>query len=80
VRERAIRQGYRLSKSLRPIHLRNHGFYRLIDVRQNAIVMGENYDASLQNIERYLLGMKKSKRSHLEIVCPAQNKRKVLAR
>jgi hypothetical protein len=71
VRERAIRQGYRLRKLRPPIHSHNHGLYQLIDVRRNAIVMGERYNASLQHIERYLLAMKQ-KRSHIGIPLTAQ--------
>jgi hypothetical protein len=55
VRRHAARLGYQLRKSrAQRIHLDNHGEYMLVDVHRSAIVMGERFNADLDDIEKYL--------------------------
>lgn len=52
VRHLATRLGYRVMKSRQDIHLHNLGDYQLVD--RNGVVLGSNFDASLDQIEFYL--------------------------
>jgi hypothetical protein len=54
LKERAIRKGYRISKSSQPLNLNNKGQYRLIDWDHNTVILGERFDASLEAIEEFL--------------------------
>ena len=53
VRSLARRHGYRVRKSRRVISLDNFGLYMLVDAEQNAIVLGERFDADLADIEAF---------------------------
>jgi hypothetical protein len=54
VRKLARRRGYSVSKCRdRMLHANNHGEYMLADDR-NWIVMGENFDATLEEIKDHL--------------------------
>jgi len=53
VRARAGRRGYRVSKSRRAQSLDNLGLFMLADDR-NYCVLGDRYDATLEEIDRYL--------------------------
>ncbi len=53
VRHLATRLGYRVMKSRQDIHLDNLGEYQLVD--RNGVVMGSRFDASLDQIEAYLM-------------------------
>lgn len=52
VRQLAARLGYRVMKSRQDIHLSNLGEYQLVD--RTGVVMGSNFEASLDQIEAYL--------------------------
>jgi hypothetical protein len=55
VRARAKTRGYSVCKSRQ--HLRhgdNHGQFMLMNPYRNCIVMGQRFDASLENISGYL--------------------------
>lgn len=58
VRQLASRLGYRVMKSRQDIHLNNLGEYQLVD--RNGVVLGSNFDASLNQIEEYLKDEAKS--------------------
>lgn len=58
VRQLAARLGYRVMKSRQDIHLNNLGDYQLVD--RNGVVLGSNFDASLDQIETYLRDEAKS--------------------
>lgn len=58
VRQLATRLGYRVMKSRQDIHLNNLGDYQLVD--RNGVVLGSNFDASLDQIETYLRDEAKS--------------------
>jgi len=53
VRQMAARRCYRVCKSRRALHSNNHGEYQLVN-DQNTVVLGGNYDASLDEIADYL--------------------------
>jgi hypothetical protein len=54
VRARAGRMGYSVSKSRdRSLHSNNRGHFRLCDDR-NTVVLGDGFDASLQDVADYL--------------------------
>jgi hypothetical protein len=54
LRGRANRRGYRVYKSrVRNHHINNYGQYRLVDDR-NYVVLGVDFDASLEDIDSYL--------------------------
>jgi hypothetical protein len=55
VRRLAGRHGYRVSKARGPQHMNNRGLFCLVDDR-NYVVLGRDYDASLDEIEAYLQG------------------------
>jgi hypothetical protein len=52
IRSLARWRGYAVRKSRS--YVRNDFEYRLVDVFHNCIVMGERYDATLDQIEEYL--------------------------
>jgi hypothetical protein len=54
IREKAKRMGYYVTKSRQGTHPNNHGLYRLVEADRNFVVLGENYDATLVEIERWL--------------------------
>jgi hypothetical protein len=54
VRARAARRGYVLRKSRARFSSDNHGEYMLIDAERNFVVLGERFNASLEEIEIYL--------------------------
>ena len=54
VRGRAFRRGYRVEKSRQALHADNQGDYQLIDLARNAVVLGDKYDATLEEIEEVL--------------------------
>ena len=54
---KAARAGYRVCKSRQwkhVPHLDNFGEYMLVDAANNLVVLGQRYDASLDDIEAYL--------------------------
>jgi len=54
VRTRAARQGYALRKSRARFSSDNHGEYMLIDAERNFVVLGERFNATLEDIQTYL--------------------------
>ena len=55
VRRRAQKEGLLLRKSrARTAHLDDHGEYRLVDANLNAIVAGEKFDMTLDDVENWL--------------------------
>jgi hypothetical protein len=55
VRAMASRMGYAVRKSReRTTHLNNLGEYMLVELNRNFCVLGERYDATLDDIERWL--------------------------
>ena len=54
VRARARRMGYRVNKSRAPESIDNHGLYMVADASSNYCVLGDRFDATLQEIEEYL--------------------------
>jgi hypothetical protein len=55
VRQWAARRGFQVRKSRsRSLKMNDHGEYRLVDVFTNTIVLGERFDASLDDIVEYL--------------------------
>jgi hypothetical protein len=53
VRRKAGRIGWRVCKSRQQQHCDNHGEFQLVD-DNNTVVLGDRYDASLDEIESYL--------------------------
>ena len=59
VRSKAARAGYRVCKSRQwkhVPHLDNFGEYMLVEAANNLVVLGQRYDATLDDIEEYLKG------------------------
>jgi hypothetical protein len=59
LRQKAKRNGFVVSKSRERAHvpnLNNRGQYQLVNER-NTVVLGDKYDASLEEIEEYLDGL-----------------------
>jgi hypothetical protein len=55
VRARARVRGYSIHKSQdRSMHIDNHGEYMLVLNDMNCVVLGERFDASLDDIAEYL--------------------------
>ena len=55
VRKLAVRRGFVIRKSREhTLHLHNCGQFRLVNVNNNMVVLGENFDANLDSIEAYL--------------------------
>jgi hypothetical protein len=57
VRGRARRMGYSVRRSRQRANvpnLNNLGQFRLVDADRNCIVLGERFDATLDDIEEYL--------------------------
>ncbi|MBI4001583.1 MAG: hypothetical protein HY348_07350 [Nitrospira defluvii] len=59
VRRLANRLNYQVTKSRQVIHMNNRGKYRLVN-DSNWVVMGVDFDASLDQIEEYLRNKEKS--------------------
>lgn len=55
VRARASKHGFRVAKSrVRQPHHNNQGDFQLIDVWTNAVILGANFDASIEDINSFL--------------------------
>lgn len=54
VRARAARLGYALRKSRARISSDNRGEYMLIDAERNFVVLGERFNATLEDVQTYL--------------------------
>lgn len=55
VREKAKRKGYRVTKSRqKSTNANNWGDYMLVDANHNTVIMGQNYDAALEDIASFL--------------------------
>ena len=57
VRRRAKRLGYHVTKSrqrTRVPNADNHGYYSLINTNDNWVVLGERFDARLEDIDEFL--------------------------
>jgi hypothetical protein len=57
VRRRAKRLGYYVIKSKQRTgvpNAENHGYYRLINANDNWVVLGERFDARLEDIDEFL--------------------------
>jgi hypothetical protein len=54
VRKLAASRGYRVEVSREPLQRDNEGRFRLIESDRNMVVLGERFDASLDDIEAYL--------------------------
>jgi hypothetical protein len=54
LRRRASSRGFAVYKSRQSPHFDNQGLYMLAELRNNSLVLGERYDASLNEIEEYL--------------------------
>jgi GTP1/Obg family GTP-binding protein len=52
VRRKAKRLGFRVLKSRQPIHLHNFGEYQLVE--DNVVLLGRDFNASLDDIEDFL--------------------------
>lgn len=58
VRRAAAKAGYRIIKSRQQMHLNNHGEFMPVDSQSNAVVLGASFDASLDDIRKFLGGSK----------------------
>ena len=54
VRRRALRRGYQVRKSRTSRSCDNYGDYMLIDIYKNWVVLGERFNATLENIDAFL--------------------------
>ena len=54
VRTLAARHGYRVEVSRQPLHEDNRGQFQLIESDRRVVVLGERFDAALDDIEAYL--------------------------
>jgi hypothetical protein len=54
VRKLAASRGYRVEISRQPLQRDNGGLFQLIESDRNMVVLGERFDASLDDIEAYL--------------------------
>jgi hypothetical protein len=55
LRKRAGRRGYLLRKSrVKTPHLNDQGGYRVINPQKNTIILGEKYDLTLADLEKFL--------------------------
>ena len=54
VRKLAASLGYRVEVSRLPLHTDNRGKFQLIESDRSMVVLGERFDASLNDIEAYL--------------------------
>ena len=54
VRKLAASLGYRVEVSRLPLHTDNRGKFQLIELDRRMVVLGERFDASLDDIETYL--------------------------
>ena len=55
VRKLAAGLGYRVETSRQPVHADNAGQFQLIETDRSVVVLGERFDASLDDIEAYLM-------------------------
>jgi hypothetical protein len=55
LRGMARRRGCRLTKARGRRHMNNQGAYQLVDNWSNTVILGANYETSLEAIERYLI-------------------------
>jgi hypothetical protein len=53
LRSKLRRMGHRMSRSRKPVSIDNMGDFMVIDVDANAIVLGERYDATLDEIAQW---------------------------
>ena len=53
VRKLAARHGYRVEISRLPLDKDNRGQFQLIESERSMVVLGERFDASLDDIEAY---------------------------
>jgi hypothetical protein len=67
VRRKAARLGYRVEKSRQGIHANNMGLYQLIGPfgPSCSVVLGSDFDATLEQIEHYLDEVAAAKASRL---------------
>jgi hypothetical protein len=54
IRSLAMRRGYKVIKSRSRPHCDNKGEYMLVQLDRNQCVLGDRYDASLEDIHEYL--------------------------
>lgn len=54
LRKKAIKKGCRIVKSRQCISADNMGDYMLIDDKTNGVIMGNRFDATLEQIDKYL--------------------------
>lgn len=55
VRARAARRGYMVRKSrAAPDYIDNRGGYQIVDANTNAIVGGEKFDLTIDDVEKWL--------------------------
>jgi len=57
VRKLAAWRGHRVVKSRQGYHYNNQGQFQLVESYFNCVVLGANFDASLDTIEAYLRGL-----------------------
>ena len=55
VRKLSASRGYRVAISRQPLQRDNAGRFQLIESDRNMVVLGERFDASLDEIEAYLM-------------------------
>lgn len=56
IRSRAKMAGYTVYKSReRSEHVNNYGKYMLVDDHRNLVVLGDRYDATLEQIDEFIL-------------------------
>ena len=55
VRQLALRKSFRVSKARGRQHLNNRGLFQLIELRSNSVALGVDFDATLEEIRKYLL-------------------------
>jgi hypothetical protein len=54
IRARAKRAGYAVQKSRQFLHLNHNGQFRLVNAWTNSVVLGERFDATLEDIDAFL--------------------------
>ncbi len=54
IRRLAKRMGFAVLKSREAIHINNEGLFRLFDQRYNRVVLGIDFEATMEEIEEYL--------------------------
>lgn len=53
VRKQLQKQGFKLQKRRMNEDLYNIGQYRILEIHTNAIVTGENYDLTIDDVEKF---------------------------